>query len=246
MNDARTTINRSDDDVLRAVAAEIHREAPAPQPWESLAAKSIRRDGLRSASTRSGLLAVAAVSLLAAGVAGTVLVIDRQSSTSVPAASDRLPPVRAAGQPWTPMIEQPELTTDIDAIPVNGDAADWAGRALFPTTTPDGFTVESVSLGVGGAMTESSSVDTGDVSARFITTTPSGSFDDPQIVVETVPSGIGDVESDVEPEIVVTGEGAEWDVYVVEGANGVYDANGIRTHRWAERHGDDQWNGLCP
>lgn len=223
MNDASPT-TRSGDEALRAGAAEIHRAAPAPQPWESLDADRARQLEHRPTGTRRGLLAVAAASILAAGVAGTMMVVDRDDPASAPAASDQLPPVRPAGRPWSPVIEQPALTADIDAIPVSGDAADWADRALFPIETPDGYTIESVSLGMGGDVTESGGVATGDVSVKFITTTPTGTFDDPRILIETVPAGIGGVESDVEPETVVTGADVEWDVYVEEAPDGAHYA----------------------
>jgi len=221
MNDTRTTIN-TDDDALRAVAAEIHREAPAPYTWESLDSVRVRPRERGSSSAGRGLLAVAAASILVAGVAGTIAIMDRDDAATAPAASDRLPPVRSEGTPWAPVVEQPMLPADVDAIEVSNDAGDWADRALFPTETPVGYTVESVSRGTGGAMTESGDVDTGDIRVSFITTTPQGTLDDPRIVIETVPAGIGAVESDVEPETVTTGSGVEWDVFIEQGPDGFF------------------------
>lgn len=224
MNNTRTTTH-ADDEALSAVAAEIHREAPAPHTWESLDRIRARPLERGSSGGRQGLLAVAAASILALGVAGTIAIVNREDAATAPAASDRLPPVRPEGTPWTPVIEQPVLTADVDAIALSNDAADWADRALFPTQTPDGYTVESVSRGTGGAMTESDDVDTGDVRVSFITTTPQGTNDDPRIVIETVPAGIGVVESDVEPEAVTTGDGVEWDVYIEQGPEGFFHSS---------------------
>lgn len=223
MNDT-STITRSGDENLRAVAVEIHRAAPAPHSWESLDTASVGLVEHRSTGLRRGLLAVAAVSILVVGVAGTIMVTSRNVPASAPAASDELPAVRPPGRPWTPVIEQPALTPDVDAIEVTGDAADWVDRALFPLETPNGYTFESVSQGVGGAMTEQGGVDTGDVSVRLISTTPAGTASDPLIVIATVPAGIGSVEIDVEPETVLTGADLKWDVYVEEGPEGSYQA----------------------
>ncbi len=95
MNHTRTT-TRTDDDAFRAVASEIHREAPVPHPWESLDMVRTRSVEREPRGVHRGLLAVAAVSMLAAGVAGTIAIVDRDNVATAPAASERLPEVESA------------------------------------------------------------------------------------------------------------------------------------------------------
>lgn len=215
------TTSRSGDDVLHAAAAEIHRAAPSPHPWDQIVAQPGGDLAAQPSRRSRGLLAVAATSILLLGLAGVVAVA-RDDSGTEPAASNAIRPVGVDARPWSPVIEQPVLTADIDAIPVSNDPADWADRALFPSETPQGFTIQSVSRGTGGALTETGGVDTGDVSVQYITTTPSGTVDDPRIMIESTPAGVGNVDSDVEPETIVTGAGAEWDIYVEQGPSGTF------------------------
>ena len=166
------------------------------------------------------LISVAAASILLLGVIGTMVAIDRGVPAAPPAASDVLPTVPSESQPPPLVLEQPGLTADIDAIPVSREASDWSNRALFPIETPAGFTIESVSRSMGGDLTESGGVDTGDVVVKFITTAPTRATGDARITIETVPAGIGSVDSDVEPETVTTGNDAEWDVYTEQTGDG--------------------------
>lgn len=229
MNNTRTITPTSDDD-LRAVATEIHASAPTPHPWDSLSTEATRPQ--RPEPTRSGriLISVAAASILLLGFVGTMAAIDRGGPAAPLAASDLLPTVSSEGQSRSPVVVQPALTEDIDAIPVSREASDWTDRALFPVATPAGFTIESVSRSVGGDMTESGGVDTGDVVVKFITITAAGATDDARIAIETVPAGIGSLDSDVEPETVITANDAEWDVYIEQTADGLfYSTSYIRT-----------------
>lgn len=221
MNNTRTTTQTSDDD-LRAAASEIHASAPRPHPWDSLNTEATHPQ--RSEPTRSGriLISVAAASILLLGVIGTMAAIDRGGPPASPAASDVLPTVSSEVQPGAPVVVQPALSEDIDAIPVSGEASDWADRALFPIETPAGFTIESVSRSMGGDLTESGGVDTGDVVVKFITMTPAGGAGDARVTIETVPAGIGAIDSDVEPETVITANDAEWDVYIEQTADGLF------------------------
>lgn len=221
MNDPRSATPFSDN-TLRAVATEIRESAPPPRPWESVRAGFTRPPMSTPPRTGRILISVAAVSIVLLGVIGTIAAIDRGGPAAPPTASDVLPNVSPAGQPRSPVIERPELTADIDAIPVSRDASDWSDRALFPIETPAEFTIESVSRSMGGELTESGGVDTGDVVVKFIPMTPSDTSGDARIEIETIPAGIGAVDNDVEPETVITGNDAQWDVYIEQTASGSY------------------------
>ena len=225
------TSTRCNDDLLYTVAAEIHRAAPPPHAWEQLDALAGNRLG-PAPIRRRGVLAVAAASILVVGVASTMALVDRGDSADTPTASDQLPPVRADARTGSLVVEQPALIDGIDAIDVRNDPADWSDRALFPAETPEGYTLASVSLGTGGAFTDTGGVDTGDVFVRYLSLASTGAVDDPLIVIETVPAGVADFDSDVEPQTITTDAGAQWDVYVEHQPDGnVYAHAYIRTGR---------------
>ena len=75
---------------------------------------------------------------------------------------------------------------------------------------------------MGGDLTESGGVDTGDVVVKFITMTPTGGAGDARVTIKTVPAGIGALDSDIEPETVITANDAEWDVYIEQTADGLF------------------------
>lgn len=216
MNDTITDSSADGDEMLSAVAREISHAAPRPHTWASIVADDLMIDDRQRRSAR-GVAMVAAVVLVVAGVAGTMLIVGRDDRAGVPIASDEVTPEEV----WVPVIEQPSLSSDVDVIEPSGDAGDWVGRALFPLETPDGFTLESVSQGVGGDVTEQGELDSGDVVVRFI---PISSPDDPGIVIETIPAGVGVVDTDTAMDTVVTGSGFEWSVLLEEFPAGRYSA----------------------
>jgi hypothetical protein len=176
------------------------------------------------------VLAVAAAAVLVVGGGVALAFINGPDSVEAPAASDRLPPVPAEASSGSLVVEQPTLPGDIDAGAVSNDPADWADRALFPTDTPNGYTLLSVSQSSGGNFTESGGVDTGDILVRYISLASTGAADDSLIVIETVPAGIAEIDSDIAPDVVTTDSGAQWDVYVEEQAGSdVYGHAYIRT-----------------
>jgi hypothetical protein len=218
MIDTSTGMPRGDEE-LRAAAEEIHRTAPAPHPWGSIDAADFTLTARPSRGSRRGVLELAAAAILVAGIAGTAMVANRDpGDPPAPSVEPSTAPTR------TPVIEQPSLTGDLDVIEVTSDGADWVDRALFPLDTPDGFTLQSVSRGAGGDMTEYGGTDTGDVAVTLIPVDPSGEASDRGILIETVPSGIGGVESDVDAVTMSTGSGVSWDVYVESGPDGTYQS----------------------
>jgi hypothetical protein len=228
MNDTTTSASISDDE-LRAVAAEIRRSAPPPHPWESLGADVVPAS---DHGRRGGhiLIGAAAASIVLLGVVGIMVTVDRGGPAAPSAANGALPASPTEGQPWSPVIEQLTLTAEIDAIAVSSDVGDWTDRAVFPLETPAGFTIDSVSRSVGGDITESGGVDTGDVVVRFITVTPTGSSADASLVIETVPAGIGPVSSATQPEIVTTSDNTRWDVYTEQTPEGSFTSTAyVRT-----------------
>ncbi len=112
MNDTTT---RPGDQTLRAVAAEIHRNAPSPHPWETLNADNLALYAHHPTHPRRGLLTVAAVSILVAGLGGLGLLTARRATEPV-GRTDTTP---TATQPYTAVVR-----------PVD--------KLLYPTATATG------------------------------------------------------------------------------------------------------------
>ncbi len=148
------------------------------------------------------------------------------ATTTTPAIEPTPTPPSADAVPQ-PIIEQPTITGDVDAIDVTTDASDWAGRALFAAETPDGYTIEFVSRErepVGDPAEQAA-----ELAVQYVTTTPNDSDRIARVRIETLPGGIEYTAADTPQEMFRSVNGVDWEIHVANDAGNVYWAGAVFT-----------------